>query len=268
MATNLITQEVLEVAFYPAVNERTTQEALEVALFPNIKALVTEEALEAAYISLPRSLITQVVLEVGAVVASSDVKALVTQVALEAAYLEPPATGGGGGSGDGGVTGSVVVPVAGTGIITVHGLFPVNSGNQTPYLLIARADKNQVSMLDLYTPTTTKEVFWWSAPIDGSSSGDNKPDYRTKKKRFRRMRVYGDGSIPASGGGQVTFIADRGARVEVSPILPYQSDSTQGILILQETSPDLVGRQVEVVISITGTNIVLREMQLEFVVLN
>lgn len=256
MAQNLVTQETVEVAYLPVDNARVTQESVEVG-----------------YISLTRSKVTQESVEVGYFPSQG---ARVTQQTLEVGYVEaptPPINGGGGngdGGGGGGIGGggTVSVPTFGTGIITVHGLFPVNSGNQTPYLLIARADKNQVSMLDLYTPTGVKEVMWWSAPIDGGSSEDQKADYRTKKKRFRRMRIYGEGQIPAIGGGEVTFIADRGARVESYPIVPYYSDPTQDILVFQETSPDLVGRQVEVFLSITGTNLVLREMQLEFTVLN
>jgi len=148
------------------------------------------------------------------------------------------------------------------GTLSVNGLFAVAADHQTPYLLIARKDINQIAMLDLYTPTIMANILWYTLPIDGG------PEARTWKKRFRRLRVYGEGTLDTVDAGTVTFVADLGQRQESYPVTTAYADPTQKILLLQETSPDLVGRQVEVRLKLNGTGILIREVQMEFVRIN
>lgn len=143
-------------------------------------------------------------------------------------------------------------------------LYPVSAYGQTPYLLVARRDLNQVAALDLYTGVKQR-VKWQTIPLDG---GPEHLEDRSVRKRFKRFRLYGEGTLDGAEVSTLTFIADKGQRVQVYRVTPSQSYPQEGILILQETAPNLIGRQVEVLVDIVGTGLTLREIQMEYSTLN
>ena len=244
------TVETLEAAYSTSVRKITTQESVEVAYLGK-PYLVTQESLEAAYSAappahyritqeaveaafrLPRNLITQELLEA----ALLPMRGLVTSVLFERAMSPPPGA-------------------------QANRLFAVSAFHQTPYLLVARKDIHQVSALDLYTPVPQRHVIWRTPPIDGG------PEMRGVRKRFRRLRLYGEGTLSPVDAGRVTFIADRGQRTQTFTLSASTADPRQRILLIQETGVNLVGRVIEVVIDLNGSGLILREVQLEYNVLN
>ena len=261
-----LTEEGVEIAYLPITNARISEETLEAAYIASARKITTQFEVEVAYLGKPW-LITQETLEAAYFVPSSAHYRL-TQEALEAAYRVPrniitrlsleiakPSLAG--------LVTQVVEEVAKAPPpgAQANRLFSVSAFHQTPYLLVARKDIHQVSALDLYTLVPQRHVVWRTPPIDGG------PEMRGVRKRFRRLRLYGEGTLSPVDAGRVTFIADRGQRTQTFTITASTADPRQRILLIQETGVNLVGRVIEVILDLNGSGLILREVQLEYTVL-
>jgi hypothetical protein len=145
---------------------------------------------------------------------------------------------------------------------SVRSVFSVKPRGHAPYLLASCMDRNQVVALDLFTTVLQKGVKWTSLPINGTP---DHPEMRHLLKRFKRLRIYGTGTLDPAGGGTLTFNTDNGAIVQSFPVFTYMGYPQRGILIEHCPGVNLVGRNVSVELDLNGTGLELTHLQVEWV---
>lgn len=171
-----------------------------------------------------------------------------------------PSTGGGDGDTSGGEVslGSGAPSGNLTHSMTSRRAVVVNAEHATPFILVARTDRNTVDLLDKSRECVTKCVTLVTRPFDGANEAQ-----RSRKKRAFRLIVFGEGTI---SDGTVGLIID-GVRAERYEAIKALQVEENGWLLVQHWSAQAVGYTMaaELVLNMTGT---IRDIRLEYGVCN
>ena len=160
--------------------------------------------------------------------------------------------------------GVLVVPMGRTPV-RVWSACVVQQPGLPAFALVGRLDANTVSVIDLLsTPQWVNGMRYVTRPMISnlpyhmrSTMGEQEP--RAGRKRARRIRVYGEGTLTA--GSTITLHADG-----LSETYPCSgADSTRGILIYQEFTPAMLGRILSMELFLNGTGIVIRDTELDYI---
>lgn len=145
--------------------------------------------------------------------------------------------------------------------IGINGAVVANTVGKKPVAYLIRKDVGQIAALDLDTP----------APVDFCAvrmhtfTGEN--EERNSKKKIFRVKVFGEGMVPNTPSAGYMIVTVDSARSYVYPWSILSPIPSEGLLWSQNTHT-IVGQTIDVTLYLTGTGIVIREMQCQYVIVN
>ena len=143
---------------------------------------------------------------------------------------------------------------------TVGCMMAVQQPGLPGLVFVGRSDTNAIGFLDPWTPNTTVNGMVYrtrlvqSDPADPASRGQ---EIRALRKRIKRVIVFGSGTLSA---GTITVTCDGKTESYTNAI----ADANQQILLRSDFVASL-GRVVDVTITLSGSGVVIRDVQVEYV---
>lgn len=124
-----------------------------------------------------------------------------------------------------------------------------------PVLYMSLGSRMQIAAMDCYSANmSVRAAIWRTGAI---RIGD---DGRAQRRRLKRVEVYGEGTIMAGSTISANFDNDP-AKTQIFPLSNGGLvDAYHDIIAYQEFTPLAEGRQIDVMLTIYGTNIVLRSI--------
>lgn len=129
--------------------------------------------------------------------------------------------------------------------------------------VVGRSDVAQVDWVDELTPNQSVTGMVYRTRLlspDPAEPFSHTQQARTLRKRIRRVRVIGEGTITS---GTLTLNMD-GRSESYSYAAPPPAEAARGVIWYQEFTPAMAGINADVQLSLNGTGVVIRNLEADY----
>lgn len=144
-----------------------------------------------------------------------------------------------------------------SGFTTYGGVVAVSALNQNALAYVVRNDIDQISVLDNQTQSPVDFAIYHCHPFTGNDQ------HRDLRKKIARVLVFGEGQISGDIGSAMMTVVGDSDRSDVYVYSEQSAVPSQQILWYQQTL-NLQARVFDICLFLTGTGLVIREVQVEY----
>lgn len=124
---------------------------------------------------------------------------------------------------------------------------------------VIRNDQNQIAAVDTQTVGPVDFAVYYAHSFTGDEQS------RSLRKKAIRINIFGEGSISPVFGSAYMVVTFDNSRTDVYPYSDQSPFPPSGILWRQNTM-NTAGRAIDITLFLTGTGLIIREIQLEYTV--
>jgi hypothetical protein len=128
-----------------------------------------------------------------------------------------------------------------------------------PYAYVVRGDSNQIALLDTRSSSAVDFAVLQTHPFTGEDR------HRSLRKKLVRILVYGEGHIPSIPNSAYMVVTADKSRSDVYVYSAQSPDPAQNMLWSQNALA-LIGRTFDLTLFLTGSGIIIREIELQYTV--